>query len=181
MPYTYLIGWSNQNKFYYGVRYSKICHPNDLWVTYFTSSKYVKEFRQEHGEPDIIEIRKTFNSNQSAIIWEEKVLRKIIKSNTDKWLNKNISGAIIYTSDVLNKLRYIRTEENKTNLKIARKKLMNSGFRSPNPSLREDVKMKMSENKKINYVGKGNPMYGKKHTEETKLKISLSAKNRKRR
>jgi hypothetical protein len=30
-PYTYLIGWSNQNKYYYGVRYAKDCHPNDFW------------------------------------------------------------------------------------------------------------------------------------------------------
>ena len=36
-PYTYLIGWSNLNKFYYGVRYGKGCHPSDLWVKYFGS------------------------------------------------------------------------------------------------------------------------------------------------
>ena len=62
IPYTYLIGWSKLNKYYYGVRYAKNCHPSDLWTKYFTSSKYVKQFREENGEPDIIEIRKTFSN-----------------------------------------------------------------------------------------------------------------------
>ncbi len=62
IPYTYIIGWSLYNKYYYGVRYAKNCNPNDLWKTYFTSSKYVKEFRNNHGEPDIIQVRKTFEN-----------------------------------------------------------------------------------------------------------------------
>ena len=37
-------GWSNFNKWYYGVRYSKNCNPSEFWVTYFTSSKYVNDF-----------------------------------------------------------------------------------------------------------------------------------------
>ena len=82
-PYTYLIGWSKLNKWYYGVRYSKKCHPSDLWVNYFTSSKYVDEFRKKNGEPDIIQIRKIFTNGEQAIKWEEKVLKKL------KVLNEN--------------------------------------------------------------------------------------------
>ena len=46
IPYTYFIKWSAQNIWYYGVEYgfySKTANPNNLWVTYFTSSKLVKE------------------------------------------------------------------------------------------------------------------------------------------
>ena len=64
-PYTYLIGWSHLNTYYYGVRFANnnkdIANPDELWVTYFTSSKYVSEFRELNGEPDIVEVRKTFN------------------------------------------------------------------------------------------------------------------------
>jgi len=88
-PYTYLIGWSKYNKYYYGVRYAKDCNPNDLWVIYFTSSEYVKQFRKLYGEPDIIEIRKTFESIEKAKIWEEKVLKKMNVILDEKWLNKN--------------------------------------------------------------------------------------------
>ena len=90
-PYTYLIGWSEQNMFYYGVRYAKNCHPDDLWKTYFTSSKYVKEFREEHGDPDIIQIRKTFEDKRSAIDWEDKVLVRTKCYLREDFLNKNRS------------------------------------------------------------------------------------------
>lgn len=101
-PYCYLIGWSKQTKFYYGVRYSvktnciyeSGCHPDDFWVTYFTSSKYVTEHRRLYGEPDIIQIRKTFKTSSAAIKWEEKVLRRLNAVSSNKFINKNISGCI---------------------------------------------------------------------------------------
>lgn len=86
-PYTYLIGWSKLRRFYYGVRFAKNCHPNDLWKTYFTSSKYVEAFRKEHGEPDVIEVRRTFESEKLARGWEHKVLRRMKVVNEDRFLN----------------------------------------------------------------------------------------------
>lgn len=86
-PYTYLIGWSHHNKWYYGARYAKGCHPSDLWVKYFTSSKYVNEYRKKYGEPDVIQIRKTFNSHDETLKWEEKVLKRMNVSKENKWLN----------------------------------------------------------------------------------------------
>ena len=87
-PYTYLIGWSKHDKWYYGVRWAKGCHPSDLWQTYFTSSKHVHEFRAKHGEPDIIQIRNTFHSKHQAQNWEHKVLRRLAVESNDKFLNK---------------------------------------------------------------------------------------------
>jgi hypothetical protein len=46
-------------------------------------------------------------------------------------------------------------------MKIARKKLFESGYKNPNPALREDVKKKMSEIKKVSQKGELNNMYGK--------------------
>ena len=94
IPYTYLIGWSEHNIWYYGVRYAKQCNPSDLWNPYKTSSKYVKQFIIEHGDPDIIQIRKTFKTSKQAREWETKVLKRMNVLKTDKWLNKNIAGAI---------------------------------------------------------------------------------------
>lgn len=95
MPYTYLIGWSNQNKFYYGARWAKDCSPDDLWNTYFTSSKHVKAFREEHGEPDIIQIRKVFDDIDKCKLHERKALKKLNVLRSDKWLNKNINGMFL--------------------------------------------------------------------------------------
>jgi len=94
MCYTYLIGWSKQNLWYYGSRYSKNAKPEDLWVTYFTSSKYVKKIVKEYGDPDIIQIRKIFYSAINTQNWEKKVLRRLNVLYEDKWLNKNVGGRI---------------------------------------------------------------------------------------
>lgn len=88
-PYTYLIGWSKLNRWYYGVRFAKNCNPTDLWVTYFTSSKHVKAFRIEHGEPDVIEIRRVFTNAEQAGNWERKVLLRINAAYAEKWINKS--------------------------------------------------------------------------------------------
>lgn len=87
-PFTYFIGWSKLNTFYYGRRTANGCDPDELWKTYFTSSKYVKKFRKEYGEPDIIQIRKVFDSVEKCIEWECKVLLKIDAQNDPRFLNK---------------------------------------------------------------------------------------------
>ena len=176
MAYTYLIGWSKFNKFYYGVRFSKNCRPEDLWVTYFTSSKHVKTFADLYGDPDIIQIRKTFEDENKARLWEEKVLKKMKVVKNDKWINKtdNISidsecalkGTLTHigkkrSEKTKQKLRGPKSEQHKLNMKIARKKLFESGYKNPNPALREDVKKKMSEIKKVSQKGELNNMYGK--------------------
>lgn len=94
IPYTYLIGWPEHNKWYYGVRFAKNCNPNDLWVTYKTSSKYVASFVNDYGDPTVILVRKTFTAITAARNWEEKVLRRLKVITEDKWLNKSTVKAI---------------------------------------------------------------------------------------
>lgn len=94
IPYTYLIGWSQFNKWYYGVRYAKECSPDDLWIKYKTSSNYVKAFVEEHGDPDVIQVRKTFKDVSSARKWEEQVLIRMRVIREEKWLNKNNAKSI---------------------------------------------------------------------------------------
>lgn len=86
-PYTYLIGWSKYDKWYYGVRYQQGCHPSDLWQSYFTSSKHVKRFQNKHGDPDIIQIRKTFDCRNRALLWERNVLFRMNVKNDGRFLN----------------------------------------------------------------------------------------------
>lgn len=98
--YTYLIGWSNLSKYYYGVRYADGSHPDELMVSYFTSSKIVKSLITSEGLPDIISIRKKFNLKEKAIQWESKVLRRLNASKHPKMLNcHNGTYLTPYTSD----------------------------------------------------------------------------------
>lgn len=92
--FTYRILWSNTGISYYGVRYSQNCSVNDLWTTYFTSSKHVQQYRELHGEPDIIEIRKTFTLKADALRWESLVLKRLKIPHNEKWLNKIVGGKL---------------------------------------------------------------------------------------
>ena len=93
-PYTYLIGWPDQDKWYYGVRYAKGCDPTDLWNPYTTSSNHVKQFVHQHGVPSVRTIRRTFNSIAEARVWEERVLKRMHVVEDSKWLNKTDNKSI---------------------------------------------------------------------------------------
>lgn len=90
-PFTYYIAWVNEygsvTACYYGVKYAKGCHPSDLWKSYFTSSKYVKDYRASHGEPQIVEVRSVFQDVTSARTHEYTVLRRLNVTQSTLWLN----------------------------------------------------------------------------------------------
>jgi hypothetical protein len=92
-PYCYHICWSKHNIHYYGRRTALGCHPDEFWKSYFTSSSSVDEFRTLFGEPDIIEIRKIFNSIEKCCKWETKVLHRINVTKYQNWLNKSNGDA----------------------------------------------------------------------------------------
>jgi hypothetical protein len=116
-PYTYLIGWSDFKVYYYGVRFAKNCHPDDLWKTYFTSSKQVKRFREKHGEPDIIQIRKKFQCPERAKLWEGNVLKKMKVKDRADFLNITDTNNIVSQamSDGLKKHWASMTSQEKRN------------------------------------------------------------------
>lgn len=121
-PYTYLVGWSKLDKWYYGVRFANNNEPaNDLWIVYHTSSKYVKELRRNHGEPDVIEVRRVFDSKVKAARWEDAVLRRMKVTHTERWINKNVAGSFTITGGISPmKGRKHTTDQN--NKKSARQK-----------------------------------------------------------
>lgn len=151
-PYCYLIGWSKLNKFYYGVRFSRGykclhstgCHPDDFWVTYFTSSAKVAEYRSLYGEPDIIQIRKTFDTAEAAGKWERDVLRRMLTGQSkEKFLNVNYGGIVIHNEETKRKISEagkgrVVTEETRRKRTESRR-----GFKHT-----EEAKRRMSEAKK---------------------------------
>lgn len=87
-PYTYILKSKLDGKCYYGVRYAKDCHPDDLFVTYFSSSKIVHKLIEEHG-PEVFtaQVRRTFDSATAAIDWEHRVLRRLDAAKHPGFLN----------------------------------------------------------------------------------------------
>lgn len=88
-PYTYRITHLPSGKHYYGSRYAKNCHPSDLWVKYFTSSKTVKKLIEQDGkEAFFVEIRKVFDDKKSRVEWERKVLVRLGVPRNPNWFNR---------------------------------------------------------------------------------------------
>lgn len=94
IPYVYLIGWSELSMWYIGSRTGKNCTPADLWVKYFTSSKYVKEFVEDHGDPDIIYIIDTFSSIKECKEMETDLLIFFDGENSINFLNRKNGNAL---------------------------------------------------------------------------------------
>lgn len=84
IPYTYLIGWTKFDIWYYGSQYGKKANPENLWKTYWTSSNKVKEFTELYGDPDVIQIRKTFKDVKQCRYFEQQIILRAklhIRSN----------------------------------------------------------------------------------------------------
>lgn len=183
-PYTYLIGWSKLNRWYYGVRFAKDCKPDELWKTYFTSSKYVKTFREENGEPDVIQVRKRFNDIKQAIKWEESVIRRLKMHKRTEFLNKACGGCISIDDEVRQKISKAlkgkpKSEEFKQ--KLRGRKRPESVIEILRQPRSEKTKQKIRESR----LGKKHSeetlqkLRGHKHSEETCSKIRAKALGRK--
>lgn len=142
-PYTYLIGWTKHNTWYYGVRYAKDCHPSDLFVSYFTSSDYVKKFIEMNGNPDIIQVRKTFNTPKQAKLWESKVLPKLYPFK-DHWLNKRFDS-ITFVPTTQSVQANIHSKKNRTEEydKIVRQNI-SQGSKKGHENRSEETKSRIS-------------------------------------
>ena len=175
IPYTYLIGWSKLNIWYYGARYKKDCSPEDLWKTYFTSSKYVKRFRKENGDPDVIEVRKIFQTAEQTRLWEHKVLIRLDAPKKEKWLNESYSNAKFYNvTPASDETKRKQSESHKG------KPVWNKGLKGLKGTPQtEEQKLRHSQFMKGKYVGEKNGFFGKQHTQEALEKNKLAHLGRK--
>jgi hypothetical protein len=188
-PYTYLIGWKNQQKYYYGVRYAKNCFPGDFWIKYFTSSPAVTAMRFEHGDPDIIQIRKTFSTKEQARQWETRVLTRMKVVVREDFLNKNDAPAPpindrVMTAETKEKIGSAnrgkpKSESHKQKIREARARQVNTRKGIPTS---EETKQKLREanlgktysedvNSKKGQKKESHWTYGKPRAEETKQKL----------
>jgi predicted nucleic acid-binding Zn ribbon protein len=92
--YTYYLYHIPTQVHYYGCRYAVGCDPNDLGITYFSSSTKVHKLIELYGKDSFTyEVRKIFgNEPIMAQEYEKKVLRRLKVLYRDNWLNDNIGG-----------------------------------------------------------------------------------------
>ena len=195
--YTYFIGWSKLDRYYYGCRWAnKVPPEKDLWVHYFTSSDVVRSFREEHGEPDIVKVQRTFTTGKEARTHETKVLQLFNVVKDDRWLNRHDRpGPPTMVGPVNPMYRRRFSDDHRQKLSKSVKK-----FYENNPDARagknhhlygkqlsDDHKRKLSiaskmfrKNNPHMFVGENNHRYGKHLSDETKRKISERNKQSKK-
>lgn len=128
VAFTYAIHWTEYNKSYYGVRYAKGCKTTDIWTKYFTSSKKVKEFRAQYGEPDLIIIDQMFTDIEEARDYEEWILHNNSCMSDDSYLNLHDSRS----PPIVRRFNQIVTEE--TRKKMSDAKIGKSSPKKGKPS-----------------------------------------------
>lgn len=181
IPYTYLIGWTSQNKWYYGVEYSqssKIANPANLWTMYFTSSEAVALYRQQYGEPDIIRVRRTFTDAQKATQWESRVLRRLKVKTDSKWLNLSDNVSFYHRpgknntpehNEAISKSLKGKPKTKTQTDKMVATRRSKDNFIPWNKGLTAETDKRVAFNTRCN-----NP--NRRHTNETKSKISNAKK-----
>jgi hypothetical protein len=168
IPYTYILTHLPSGKQYYGVRTANKLPPkDDLWNTYFSCGVKVKQLIKTDGKNSFaVKIDKTFATAEEAIKYEKQYLESLNLPN-DNWLNLNISGAIVETSEVTERRRKAQTGK-KHSAESCKKRS-------------EAMKKFWSiESNKQKALGTNNHWYGKTHSNETKNKLSILASLRPR-
>jgi hypothetical protein len=183
IPYTYLIGWTKHNLYYYGSEYgalTKIAHPSNLWNTYFTSCKKINDYRKTLGEPDLISIRKTFYFQVDCINWEAKVLRRLKVLNKSNWINSNVNGKFVIDA-YTEKVRRLKIKKSWTEAR--KRQASQKSFGELNHYFGKRHSAETREKLSLNHhdvTGERNPMFGRTHTSITKRKIGESNRGRAR-
>ena len=169
-PYTYYIAWPEHDLHYYGVRFAKDCSPDDLWVSYFTSSKRVKNVRKIYGEPSIVEVRKIFETTNAARRWESRVIKRLKAPSKKNWLNMSDHNDKFYHEGARGKF----TDEHRKKLSDAAKKRR----LSPEHKAKLNEGRRKSKNSPEHAAAVIASRIGSKHSIESRRKMSTAAKAR---
>jgi len=171
IPFTYRIYCRPTGQYYYGSRYSKHCHPSQLWKTYYTSSKVVKQLILEHGEDAFdVKITKTFESKELAREWEYRFLCKVKASVNKQWLNQHNGDGNFLNKGGLKLSEEHRKKISNANLGKAKPgtaKAMEGNTHNKGKKFSEESRAKCSTSK----LGNTNRL-GVKHSDEMKQLIS---------
>ena len=153
IPYTYCITFLLTGQRYYGCKYANnkndVSNPKDFWVSYFTSSKEIKELIAIHGkEAFTCQIRQTFKTKEETILWEHKFLTRINAAASLEWFNKsNGAGKFHVTKESIEKelaTRNARTPEQKQ--AIREKRLVTLNARTLEQKQAQQEKMVATKN-----------------------------------
>lgn len=181
MYFTYLLGWTSQKKYYYGVRYKEQVTLDTVGTTYFSSSKYVKDHIEIFGRPDVVYIRRTFSNKLDAKRWEEKVIRRMGCVKSEMWLNKGNNNSfkdIVMTTEIAASISEAKKTKNKNKPKIIlyNNGVVTKGFREGQEIPAGFVKGKIVSDKQKQWLKQHNENMTADQRKQAGKKTSLTTK-----
>lgn len=180
-PFVYLLVWPN-GKMYVGSRTAKgKANPAELWKNYFTSSKYVKEYRLTQAEP-VQFVVFPFEDGKEAVEAEANMLKKLNVVGSPIFLNRHngdgkFSNTGVSPSEKTRQKLATKTtgrkhtEEARFKMRVAKK---------GKPGNRKGKHNSAEHNRKVSEKRRGKPgnRKGSRHSEESKQKIGKAGKGR---
>lgn len=181
-PYTYYLYHRPTGKKYYGSETKnnaqKKAHPSNLWTTYFTSSKLVKNLIKKFGVDSFDwKIGKVFSTALEALTYENTFQLRLRVVEKEEWLNQTLSLGPYHRNGPLSE-----------DLRAKLEPYWESRRGVPRS---EEVRRKISESKKgvhrsvqanincgLARKGKTTSWRGRHHKPETRRKISLANKGK---
>lgn len=167
MPFTYLVRFRLTGQIYYGYRGRKGCSPDDLWTSYFTSSRIVAGLIREHG-PDAfdVEVRRTFRTADAARKCERRVLLRFDARSNPCWLNQTNGGkGFSLKAHTLESRRKI--SESRTGIAFSDEHRRKIGLASRGRVIADETKERISA-----------ALSGRVVSEETRDKLRITASRR---
>lgn len=128
--------------------------------------------RDEHGEPDVVEVRKTFGADVEACrLWEERVLARVHSMASEKWLNKKAGCSVWFHPAGVNKGRKF-TDEHKAKISEANVGKVNV------IDVTTGISSRVTKQEYLSRPDLMSTTLGRRHTQETRDKISESLTGR---
>jgi hypothetical protein len=187
-PFTYSLFCSTTKQYYYGVRYGKGCHPDQLWSSYFTSSKTVSQLIEEHGRDAFeVRIRKIFNCPKKALAWEQRLLERVNAINRKDWINLS-HGTTFRHNETLSEETKQKMSETRKGKKLSKPrdpnhtaKLVEARKHNGKAAWNKGVSMSDAQKQMLSELAKQRPSNrkGKSNSEEHRQKLSAALKGRK--
>lgn len=152
-PYFYKIKEKSTGKYYVGCQYGAKSDPNNFWVTYFTSNKYVKMQPKEAFE--IVSVVERNDARDYEKRYLQKCYKLLGKEKFTKLLiNRNIAPGILNTPETIAKAN--GPEKKQKNSLAAKKRLQNGTHNF----LLNPYKPTIEQRKKASQRMKGNKLGG---------------------
>jgi hypothetical protein len=192
LPYVYKITLLSTGHYYWGSRTANVRHrrspEDDLWISYFTSSRTVKRLVAEHGRDAFVADVGWTNADCDAVYWYEQ---DRIKESIDDPLCLNnkfqdrasgntifsTSGKTPWNKGVASKTKGIaRSDDVKAKISAGRrgKGLGISPVHKGKTLWSEEQRAEQSAKMTGRLVGDKNGFFGKTHSIETRAKIAAN-------